>query len=103
MALTTPVEATAAQAKKQPLLSGLVLLFLVAMIFANIGGNMYGPLMSLYIKDWVLRWGRSACSSLFRRSSRWRCRSWAAGFRMRLAVCGRLPSAVLWASLLTLP
>lgn len=51
MALTTPVEATAAQAKKQPLLSGLVLLFLVAMIFANIGGNMYGPLMSLYIKD----------------------------------------------------
>jgi MFS family permease len=39
------------QAKRQPLLSGLVLLFLVAMIFANVGGNMYGPLMPLYIKD----------------------------------------------------
>ena len=46
-----PVETTAVQAKKQPLLSGLVLLFLVAMIFANVGGNMYGPLMPLYIKD----------------------------------------------------
>ena len=46
-----PVETTAAQARKQPLLSGLVLLFLVAMIFANVGGNMYGPLMPLYIKD----------------------------------------------------
>jgi MFS family permease len=46
-----PVESTAAQARKQPLLSGLVLLFLVAMIFANVGGNMYGPLMPLYIKD----------------------------------------------------
>ena len=45
-----PVETTAVQAKKQPLLSGLVLLFLVAMIFANVGGNMYGPLMPLYIK-----------------------------------------------------
>jgi len=45
------VETTAVQAKKQPLLSGLVLLFLVAMIFANVGGNMYGPLMPLYIKD----------------------------------------------------
>jgi len=46
-----PVETTAVRARKQPLLSGLVLLFLVAMIFANVGGNMYGPLMSLYIKD----------------------------------------------------
>jgi len=49
--LRMPVESTAAQARKQPLLSGLVLLFLVAMIFANVGGNMYGPLMPLYIKD----------------------------------------------------
>jgi len=49
--LRMPVETTAVQAKKQPLLSGLVLLFLVAMIFANVGGNMYGPLMPLYIKD----------------------------------------------------
>lgn len=51
MALTPPIEAAAQQAKKQPLLSGLILLFLLAMIFANMGGNMYGPLMSLYIKD----------------------------------------------------
>jgi hypothetical protein len=32
-------------AKKTPLLSGLLILFLAAMIFANIGGNMYGALM----------------------------------------------------------
>ena len=37
--------------KKGALLSGLILLFLLAMILANLGGNMYGPLMSLYIKD----------------------------------------------------
>jgi len=51
MALTPSVETATQQVKKQPLLSGLILLFLVAMIFANLGGNMYGPLMSLYIKD----------------------------------------------------
>jgi MFS family permease len=37
--------------KKQPLLSGILILFLTAMIFANIGGNMYGSLMPLYLKD----------------------------------------------------
>jgi len=37
--------------KKQPLLSGLLILFLAAMIFANIGGNMYGSLLPLYLKD----------------------------------------------------
>jgi MFS family permease len=37
--------------KKKPLLSGLLILFLTAMVFANIGGNMYGPLMPLYLKD----------------------------------------------------
>jgi MFS family permease len=37
--------------KKKPLLSGLLVLFLAAMVFANIGGNMYGPLMPLYLKD----------------------------------------------------
>jgi MFS family permease len=36
---------------KKPLLSGLLILFLTAMIFANIGGNMYGGLMPLYLKD----------------------------------------------------
>jgi len=39
------------QIKKQPLLSGLLILFLTAMIFANIGGNMYEGLMPLYLKD----------------------------------------------------
>jgi MFS family permease len=38
-------------AKKKPLLSGLILLFLLAMILANMGGQMYGPLMSLYIRN----------------------------------------------------
>lgn len=37
--------------KKKPLLSGLLILFLAAMVFANIGGNMYGGLMPLYLKD----------------------------------------------------
>lgn len=45
------MEATVTQAKKQPLLSGILILFLVAMIFANIGGNMYGPLMPLYLRE----------------------------------------------------
>ncbi len=40
-----------AEAQKKPLLSGLLILFLAAMIFANIGGNMYGGLMPLYLKD----------------------------------------------------
>lgn len=39
------------EVKKLPLLSGLLILFLSAMIFANIGGNMYGGLMPLYLKD----------------------------------------------------
>lgn len=39
------------QLKKQPLLSGLLILFLAAMIFANIGGNMYEGLMPLYLQD----------------------------------------------------
>ena len=42
---------TIAQVKKQPLLSGILILFLVAMIFANLGGNMYGPLMPLYLRE----------------------------------------------------
>jgi MFS family permease len=37
--------------KKKPILSSLLILFLFAMILANIGGNMYGPLMPLYLKD----------------------------------------------------
>jgi MFS family permease len=45
------VETAMTQVKKQPLLSSLLIVFLVAMIFANIGGNMYGPLMPLYLED----------------------------------------------------
>jgi MFS family permease len=41
----------AVKAGKKPLLSGMILLFLFAMILANIGGNMYGPLMSIYIRN----------------------------------------------------
>ncbi|MCC6299670.1 MAG: MFS transporter [Anaerolineales bacterium] len=37
--------------KKTPLLSGLLIVFLAAMIFANIGGNMYDGLLPLYLKD----------------------------------------------------
>jgi MFS family permease len=37
--------------KKEPLLSPLMLLFLLAMILANVGGNMYQPLLPLYLQD----------------------------------------------------
>ena len=37
--------------KKAPLLTPLLLLFMFAMILANLGGNMYGPLEALYLKD----------------------------------------------------
>lgn len=47
---TTP-EKTAAASKKAPLLTPLLLVFMLAMILANIGGNMYGPLEALYLKE----------------------------------------------------
>src|SRR5512143_1081876 len=47
----TLATARAAPPPKPRLLTNLILLFLFAMILANIGGNMYGPLMSLYIKN----------------------------------------------------
>ncbi len=40
-----------AEIKKRPILSGVLILFLTAMIFANIGGNMYDGLLPLYLKD----------------------------------------------------
>jgi len=46
-----PIHTELPQVPKKPLLSGLILVFLLAMILANLGGNMYGPLMSLYIRD----------------------------------------------------
>ncbi len=44
------METTTAE-KKQSLLTPLLLLFMLAMILANLGGNMYGPLESLYLKE----------------------------------------------------
>ena len=38
-------------AKKEPLLNNWLLLFMFAMILANLGGQMYGPFMSLYLQD----------------------------------------------------
>ncbi len=37
--------------RKAPLVSNFLLLFMLAMILANLGGNMYGPLMSLYVRE----------------------------------------------------
>ena len=37
--------------KKASLLTPLLLLFMVAMILANLGGYMYSPLEALYLKD----------------------------------------------------
>lgn len=37
--------------KSGPLLSKMILLFMVAMILANIGGEMYGMLLPLYLKE----------------------------------------------------
>ncbi len=40
-----------AQSESTPLISRKMLLFMVAMVLANIGGNMYGPLLPLYLKS----------------------------------------------------
>jgi MFS family permease len=37
--------------KNPPLLTPLLLLFMLAMILANLGGSMYGPLEALYLKE----------------------------------------------------
>jgi DHA1 family multidrug resistance protein-like MFS transporter len=37
--------------KPAKMLTPLLIVFMVAMILANLGGNMYGPLESLYLKD----------------------------------------------------
>src|SRR4030043_643676 len=37
--------------KAGPLLNKMLLLFLIAMILANIGGEMYGMLLPLYLKE----------------------------------------------------
>jgi DHA1 family multidrug resistance protein-like MFS transporter len=37
--------------KKTPLLSNTLIILLISMIAANIGGNMYGPLLPLYVQS----------------------------------------------------
>ena len=55
--LTTPAAMAEEAAKNQPraeskpLLTPTLLLFMIAMILANIGGEMYGPLLPLYLKE----------------------------------------------------
>jgi MFS family permease len=49
--LTTPAVIGKQQAAEQPMLTPSLLLFMIAMILANIGGEMYGPLLPLYLKD----------------------------------------------------
>lgn len=40
-----------APARAAPLITNKMLLFMAAMVLANIGGNMYAPLLPLYLKD----------------------------------------------------
>ena len=42
---------TATAPAKTPLISRNLLVFMFAMILANIGGSMYGPLLALYLRD----------------------------------------------------
>lgn len=50
--LITPAQGLAEQrSESQPLLSPTLLLFMIAMILANLGGEMYGPLLPLYLKE----------------------------------------------------
>lgn len=44
-------EAVVVQQKSAPLISRKLALFMVAMVLANIGGNMYEPLLPLYLKS----------------------------------------------------
>lgn len=46
-----PQEVAPVQQKSAPLISRKMLLFMVAMVLANTGGNMYGPLLPLYLKS----------------------------------------------------
>jgi MFS family permease len=42
---------TSTETQKKPLLSKVLLLFLLAMVLANIAGNMYGGILPLYLKS----------------------------------------------------
>jgi MFS family permease len=45
------VEASGLAARPAPLLNKTILLFMAAMVLANLGGEMYGPLLPLYLKS----------------------------------------------------
>jgi MFS family permease len=45
------IQAGGSRAKAAPLLNRKLLLFMAAMVLANVGGNMYGPLLPLYLKQ----------------------------------------------------
>ena len=45
------METAVTEVKKKPILNSLLIMFLFAMILANMGGNMYSPLLPLYLKD----------------------------------------------------
>ena len=45
--ITKPV----AEGTKAPLLNGTLKMFMLAMILANVAGNMYGPVLPLYLKE----------------------------------------------------
>jgi len=42
---------TSTETQKKPLLSKVLLLFLLAMVLANVAGNMYGGILPLYLKS----------------------------------------------------
>jgi len=48
---TSMAETESPKALPAPLLSRNLLLFMLAMVLANVGGNMYGPLLPLYLKS----------------------------------------------------
>jgi len=45
------LEVTTIPKRAEPLISRTLLWFMIAMMFANIGGNMYGALLPLYLKE----------------------------------------------------
>jgi MFS family permease len=49
--MTLEIEPVSAPSARPRLLSGLLLIFLLAMILANLGGNMFGPILPLYLEQ----------------------------------------------------
>jgi MFS family permease len=45
------MDSTTGAVKSEPLLNKMLLLFMLAMILANLGGEMYGMLLPLYLKE----------------------------------------------------